>query len=127
VIQNTLKQRNGVYGDFADNAIVAQALRRVIQDAVNDREGLLEPLRDDVREALDLIMTKISRILGGDPEYAYNWHDIQGYAKLIEDRILRDIENKSRLDDGVTGRFPPNPHDGCRSTEVVSADRPDDT
>src|SRR5690606_10084595 len=30
---------------------------------------------------------KIARILIGDPNYADNWHDIQGYAKLVEERL----------------------------------------
>ena len=27
------------------------------------------------------------KILNGDPNYVDNWHDIIGYAKLIEDRL----------------------------------------
>ena len=38
------------------------------------------------RQALSVIAAKIARILNGDPEYKDNWHDIQGYAKLVEDR-----------------------------------------
>jgi hypothetical protein len=38
----------------------------------------------DKQEGLDLIMTKIGRILTGDPDYKDNWHDIAGYAKLVE-------------------------------------------
>jgi hypothetical protein len=44
-------------------------------------------LPPDVREALEMIQLKVARILIGDPEYADNWHDIIGYAKLVEDRI----------------------------------------
>ena len=36
------------------------------------------------KQALDTIADKISRILTGDPTYLDNWHDIQGYAKLVE-------------------------------------------
>lgn len=39
------------------------------------------------KQALTVIADKIARILSGDPNYGDNWHDIQGYAKLAEDRI----------------------------------------
>jgi hypothetical protein len=29
----------------------------------------------------------MGRILAGNPSHADHWHDIQGYAKLIEDRL----------------------------------------
>jgi hypothetical protein len=40
-----------------------------------------------MKQALSTIADKIARILNGDPYYVDNWHDIIGYAKLIEDRI----------------------------------------
>jgi hypothetical protein len=45
-----------------------------------------QALTPDKKQALDVIADKIARILSGDPEYKDNWHDIQGYAKLAEDR-----------------------------------------
>jgi hypothetical protein len=39
------------------------------------------------KQALTVIADKIARVLSGDPDYADNWHDIQGYAKLEEDRL----------------------------------------
>jgi hypothetical protein len=35
-----------------------------------------------------MILMKLARALNGDPNDTDNWHDIQGYAKLVEDRIL---------------------------------------
>jgi len=34
-----------------------------------------------------MICHKISRIVNGDPNYKDSWHDIIGYAKLIEDKL----------------------------------------
>lgn len=31
-----------------------------------------------------MIQHKIGRILNGDPAYADSWHDIAGYATLVE-------------------------------------------
>jgi hypothetical protein len=42
---------------------------------------------DDAKESLDMIATKIGRILYGDPNHHDSWHDIAGYAKLVADRI----------------------------------------
>jgi hypothetical protein len=44
-------------------------------------------LSDDKKEALETIAVKMGRILNGDPEYADSWHDIAGYAKLVEDSL----------------------------------------
>ena len=84
-IDDTLVARNSVHGDFADNASISQDLKRVINAALNVRNARGQgPIRNIHLEALDLIATKISRILSGDAEYSDHWHDIQGYAKLAE-------------------------------------------
>ena len=31
-----------------------------------------------------MIQHKIARVLNGDPNYPDNWHDIAGYARLVE-------------------------------------------
>ena len=51
----------------------AQALGRTC------RRGQTEPCLN-----IDLIANKLGRILNGDPSYADNWHDIAGYASLID-------------------------------------------
>jgi hypothetical protein len=40
-----------------------------------------------------MIFCKITRILTGDPNYTDNWHDIAGYAKLVEIE-LNKLEQK---------------------------------
>ena len=42
-----------------------------------------------------MIVHKIARILAGDPNHADHWHDIAGYAILVEERIGQDIEEES--------------------------------
>lgn len=83
-VEQTLAERGQRYGDFADHAAIAQA----IQDAIRlTRPNGWERLNDMQRQALTVISDKIARVLSGDPNYADNWHDIQGYAKLVEDRL----------------------------------------
>lgn len=80
-IEETLAERGARYGDFADHAAIAQGLQDQMRQAPG--WGRLDLTK---RQALTVIADKIARILNGDPNYRDNWHDIQGYAKLAEDR-----------------------------------------
>jgi len=81
-INETLKDRERRYGTFKHGAMIAQNLKFEMTCSQN-----WELLSCDKREALQMIVTKISRILNGDPYHADNWHDIAGYATLIEDEL----------------------------------------
>jgi len=87
---DTLKDRQQRYGEFIDNATIAQKLKDVMRlsESENTGERGWNSLAPDKKEALDMIQTKISRILSGNPEYSDNWHDIGGFAKLVENKIL---------------------------------------
>jgi len=86
-IEETLKERGARYGRFADHAVIAQKLRDAMRFHTNwDR------LAPDQKQALETIADKMARILNGDPDYIDNWHDIIGYAKLVEDRLLADVD-----------------------------------
>ena len=94
-INDTLAARGSRYGNFADNAAIADALIWVMMGEAADCNSpdkrvktnwlKLDPVK---RQGLILIAQKMSRALSpsADPEYTDNWHDIQGYAKLIEER-----------------------------------------
>lgn len=81
-VQETLNARGARYGNFTDNAAVSQR----IKDAMMYDEVMWAKLNYVQREALAMIAQKIARILNGDPNYKDNWHDIQGYARLAEER-----------------------------------------
>ena len=87
----TLAERGARYGDFTDRARIADALHGILigdtpAGKFNTSWGTMKPFQ---RQALRVIVDKLARILNGDPDYVDNWHDIQGYAKLAEDRLLR--------------------------------------
>lgn len=84
-LQDTLVERGARYGAFEANASVAQELKEVVRDYSGWNE--LDP---DQREAIDQIFAKISRIIVGDRYYIDNWHDIAGFAVLVENRIIRN-------------------------------------
>jgi hypothetical protein len=83
--QDTLKARQERYGEFVDNAAIAQGIKQVYRNTPGSK---YHDLSEDMRESLDMIASKISRILTGNSEYPDNWHDIQGFSKLIENRLL---------------------------------------
>ncbi len=82
-IEDTLKERNETHGDFEKNANLSQKIKDVFKN------GNWEGLSPDKKEALEIIATKISRILSGDSEHADSWHDIAGYAVLVEKTLQK--------------------------------------
>lgn len=80
-VSDTLAERGARYGDFTDHANICD--NNLVYWQSLPGWGALSA---DKRQALRTISDKIARILNGDPEYKDNWHDIQGYAKLAEDR-----------------------------------------
>ena len=84
-IDSTLNERGNRYGEFAGHANVTQNLKR----AMGQHPGWHD-LKNDQREALEMVAHKIGRILNGDPNYIDSWHDIIGYARLVEQRLERE-------------------------------------
>ena len=82
--QATIDARKQKYGDFKAQAAIAQNIKASYAGSEN-----WEELPDDMRESLDSIATKISRILNGDFCQPDSWHDIAGYAMLVEDRLRK--------------------------------------
>lgn len=88
-IEKTSAERGNRYGDFAEHAIIAQALKDAMW--MNDGWHRLTPA---MKQALEVIQDKVARILNGDPTYADNWHDIIGYARLVEKMLTPLSEHK---------------------------------
>lgn len=83
-VKNTLEERGSRYGKFLDHAHVTQDLKICIRRHLVARN---KALTCDQQEALDMICSKIGRIVNGDPNYADSWHDIAGYAVLVEKQL----------------------------------------
>lgn len=82
-VESTLAERGRRYGAFSGHAEITQKLKRQMYLAPK-----WSSLTDSQQESLEMIAHKIGRILNGDPNYADSWHDIAGYATLIEKQIL---------------------------------------
>jgi transposase-like protein len=83
-VDATLDARALDYGKFIEGAEVIQMLKRVVQNALNNRD---KTLAHDQAEAMDMIIHKIGRIVNGNPDVVDHWLDIAGYAKLVADRL----------------------------------------
>ena len=83
-INTTLAERGTRYGAFSGHAKVTQALKRVMADALAERN---KTLTDSQWESLEMIAHKIGRIVNGDPNYDDSWRDIAGYAQLVVDEL----------------------------------------
>lgn len=77
-INNTLATRQATHGCFGTNATVSQGLKEVLYHQPNYE--FLTPVE---REALDVICTKLGRIMSGDPHFDDHWADIAGYSELV--------------------------------------------
>lgn len=77
-VQDTLATRGEQYGQFKDVAALSQELKDVYYGGAS--YGKMDAIQ---REALDMIASKIARILNGNPHNYDSWHDIAGYAELV--------------------------------------------
>ena len=86
-IDDTLAERGNRYGSFTGHAQITQQIKMSMM--LGDKWAYLA---HDQAEALDMIAHKIGRILNGDPDYIDSWHDIIGYARLVEQRLISEQE-----------------------------------
>ena len=87
-VERILDKRGTSYGTFLDNARVTQRLKAVAHNFAGQNNKTFDA---DQAEALDMIFTKVGRILNGDPNHIDSWIDIAGYATLVADRLQGKI------------------------------------
>lgn len=86
-ISKTLSEHHAVHGIFVNQAEISQALSAVMHRATNYKS-----LTPYMRESLEMIQHKIARILEGDRNHIDHWHDIAGYAMLVERHLRQERE-----------------------------------
>ena len=85
-LATVLSERGSRYGTLMSNATISQGLKEILHNSSN--WGAMPP---DMREALDMIVHKISRIVEGDFNYDDSWIDISGYSTLIVERLHQNL------------------------------------
>lgn len=81
-VDATLAEREAQYGSFIG---VANTTGQLMSVLLNSKNGQTLPYAH--QEALHMICSKMARIVNGDHNHLDSWHDIGGYAKLIENNI----------------------------------------
>jgi len=82
-VKKTLIDNDKTHGDYMTQCELTCNLKAVMYGSVNWTN--LTPYQ---QESLEMIQLKISRILTGNWKHADSWHDIAGYAMLVEDILL---------------------------------------
>lgn len=72
-----LQARGQTHGKFEMNAYYSQVIKGIVH-AAEPWAGM--PAAQ--KEAMEMIILKMSRILSGQTKYKDHWDDIAGYAKL---------------------------------------------
>ena len=75
--QEAVAVRGSTHGSYAVNAAISQKLKSVMRGS----DGWSN-LSASQKESLDLMSTKIARILAGDPNFEEHWIDLEGYSSL---------------------------------------------
>jgi hypothetical protein len=83
-VDNVLNDRAKDYGKFIEGAEIMQMLKRLVHNYIEDRGT---PLAFDQREAIDMIIHKLGRIINGNPDKVDHWVDVAGYSTLVADRL----------------------------------------
>ena len=78
-LNKTLADRQKTHGDFQQVAKVAESLMNNIE---------FQRLSASQSFAVRMIVGKLARIVCGNPNEPDHWHDIAGYAKLVEDELI---------------------------------------
>ena len=69
-------ERKKQHGNWEDQAGTANNLKNAVRTPTWRNLNCMQ------QEAIDMILTKVSRIVTGDPSHEDHWDDIAGYAYL---------------------------------------------
>ena len=83
-VRSILSERHSTHGLFTDQGKLAQQLKTLLRS-----HSKIEMDRYQV-EAMEMICTKLSRIVCGNPHQLDSWLDIAGYAQLVVDELQRN-------------------------------------
>jgi hypothetical protein len=87
-IKDIVDERQATHGDFSDTSFRAQSIKQVIRAGRNYRD-----LSCCQREALDMMCSKLSRILEGSPNVIDHWADIAGYSECVVRYLERGLDD----------------------------------
>lgn len=86
-ISALLNNRAKTHGDFGNHAGCTQQLKDTVELWLAQAGKAPTDLSYEAREALDMILHKLGRIVAGDATFRDHWDDIAGYATLVANRL----------------------------------------
>ena len=95
-VNQTLESREKTHGDYKDVAEAAQTIKNTFQFLTNENDSKLSPVQ---LESLDMFASKLARIFCGNPNEPDHWHDIAGYATLVEKELHREFMRELRIEE----------------------------
>ena len=90
-INNTLNERGERYGNYSNVAGTTQQLMAIVESGAN-----YEHLNAEQKTSLFMICNKMARIVNGDFNFIESWHDIAGYATLVEQELSVTTSDKEQ-------------------------------
>lgn len=85
-----LEDRGKDYGSFANLAKLSQNMKQCYKHSDN----YLSNMKPYQKEALDMIIHKVARIINGNHHKIDSWQDIAGYATLVVQELQsRNAQN----------------------------------
>lgn len=88
-VEETIKDRHEKYGSFREFSEKLYKLKDTAYRCGDKGVTTYNHLGVVHLEGLNMIFIKIARILTGDPDLIDNWHDIAGYARLVEIELIK--------------------------------------
>jgi hypothetical protein len=86
--EDVIATREKTHGPYSKTAGIAQKLKEVMYTY---GEEALPAMSPEQLESLDMICSKLARILSGNADEPDHWKDIAGYAELV----VKNLENSS--------------------------------
>ncbi len=83
-IDQTLKKRGSIYGDYGEVVAIRTGIMELLMKHYEEVNG--EPMPEAWKTMFGDIVLKLVRA-SGKPTYPDSWHDLAGYATLIERKI----------------------------------------
>lgn len=88
-IQGLLNERARTHGVYRIHAHDSQVLKQFVFDRLNLEDSVDVYTNDVISDALEMIITKLSRILNGNPYEPDHYRDIAGYAQLVVSELIK--------------------------------------
>jgi len=89
-IEETLTERGKQHGDFNSHCDIERALRDILNTYGTE-------LDNTMYIGAGMLVHKLSRILNNGAKHADTWHDIAGYATLVEKHVIEINEYEAKV------------------------------